>query len=79
MTAFDLLIKGGEAIIPSTGFRGMLDIAISQDKIAATEPDISPDAAAQIVDARGKLVVPGLIDLHTHLGFEIHQKAIYAE
>lgn len=72
MPEYDLLIKGGEAIMPATQFRGRIDLAISKGRIETAEPDISPDRASQVVDASGKLVVPGLIDLHTHLGFELH-------
>ena len=76
MPEYDLLIKGGEAIIPATSFRGKLDIAISDARIAAMREDIPPRDAAKVVDAKGKLVVPGLIDLHTHLGFELHAQVV---
>lgn len=71
MPKVDLLIKGGEVIDPASKTRGKLDVAVSQGRIAAIGPDLPLDAASQ-VDATGKLVVPGLIDLHTHLGFELH-------
>ncbi len=76
MSQYDLLIVNGEVIIPATGFRGALDVAIANGRIVATEPDIDREEAAQIVDATGKFVVPGLIDLHTHLGFELHTKVV---
>ena len=62
---YDLIIKGGRVIDPSLRLDAMRDIAISGGRIAAVEPSITGDAA-DTVDARGKLVVPGLIDIHTH-------------
>jgi dihydroorotase len=62
---YDLLIKGGRVIDPSLRLDAVRDIAISGGRIAAVEPSIASDAA-DMIDARGKLVVPGLIDIHTH-------------
>ena len=64
---YDLMIKGGEVLDPGQGLRGMLDVAVVGEKIAAIGPDIPESEAREIVDARGKLVTPGLIDLHTHV------------
>jgi dihydroorotase len=44
---------------------GVRDIAIAEGRIAAVEAGIS-DETADVIDARGKIVVPGLIDIHTH-------------
>jgi dihydroorotase len=62
---YDLLIKGGRVIDPSIRLDGVRDVAIANGRIAAVEPSIAADAA-DMIDARGKLVVPGLIDVHTH-------------
>lgn len=62
---YDLIIKGGRVIDPSLRLDGIRDVAISAGRIAAVEPGITGDAA-DMMDARGKLVVPGLIDIHTH-------------
>jgi dihydroorotase len=64
---YDLIIKEGRVIDPSVGLDGVRDVAIANGKIAAIEPNIAGDAA-ETIDARGKLVVPGLIDIHTHAG-----------
>jgi dihydroorotase len=62
---YDLVIKGGRVIDPSLRLDGIRDVGVVQGRIAAVEPGITV-AAASTIDARGKLVVPGLIDIHTH-------------
>ena len=62
---YDLIIKGGRVIDPSRKLDAIRDVAIADGRIAAIEANISADAA-ETIDARGKLVVPGLIDIHTH-------------
>ncbi len=65
--SFDLIIKGGRVIDPSVRLDAIRDVAISGGRIAAVEASIAGDAA-DTIDAKGKLVVPGLIDIHTHCG-----------
>src|SRR3954453_3008114 len=62
---YDLLIKGGRVIDPSLGVNVISDVAIADGRIAAVEPNIMAEGG-DVLDARGKLVVPGLIDIHTH-------------
>ena len=64
---YDLIIKGGRMIDPSVRLDAIRDVAISGGRIAAIEATIAEDAA-DTLDARGKLVVPGLLDVHTHVG-----------
>jgi len=64
---YDLIVKGGRVIDPSAKLSAIRDVAISGGKIAAINANIDADAA-EVIDARGKLVVPGLIDIHTHAG-----------
>jgi dihydroorotase len=64
---YDLVIKGGRVIDPSQALDAVRDVAIIGGRIAAVEADIAADAA-ETIDARGKIVAPGLIDIHTHAG-----------
>ncbi len=64
---YDLLLKGGEVIDPGWPFHQQADVAISKGKIAAVAPDIPTTAAARVLDVSGKIVCPGLIDLHAHV------------
>ena len=61
----DLIVKGGRVVDPSLRINAIGDVAIAGGRIAAVETDIADDAT-ETFDARGKLVVPGLLDIHTH-------------
>ena len=64
---YDLVIANGDVLDPSQKLRGRRDIGIKHGQIAAIESSIAAARAVQRVDAAGKLVTPGLVDLHTHL------------
>ena len=59
-------IKGGEIIDPAGGFTGIGDLLIEGEKVIAIERELTVEDA-QIIQAKGKIVCPGLIDLHVHL------------
>jgi len=64
---YDLLIKRGRVIDPSQNIDDKLDIAISGGKISKVAKDIPAQESQQVIDARDKIVTPGLIDLHCHV------------
>jgi dihydroorotase len=70
----NILIKNGHIIDPANQVDGQLDILIANGKIAkiGVPGSVQPNGA-QVIDAAGTIVVPGLIDMHVHLrepGFE---------
>lgn len=69
---FDLVVRGGTVIDPAAGLHAVRDVAIRDGRIAAVEARIGPGDDAATLDASGKLVLPGLIDLHTHLFWGYH-------
>src|SRR6201997_1623016 len=64
---FDLAIKGGDVLDPSQALRDKRDIGIRWGTIEAIETDIPAARAVKTIDATGKLVTPGLVDLHCHV------------
>jgi dihydroorotase len=64
---YDLVLKGGRVMDPSSGFDGVLDVAVENGTIARVAAGIAPNEAARVVEVGGKLVTPGLIDLHAHV------------
>ncbi len=64
---YDMAIRGAVVIDPAEELHDRRDIGIADGRIAAVEPRISPEEAEELVDASGKLVTPGWIDLHVHV------------
>jgi dihydroorotase len=64
---FDLVIAGGRVLDPGSGLDRNTDVAFRDGKVAALADGLASGAARQVVDAAGRIVVPGLIDLHTHV------------
>lgn len=62
---FDLVLKGGRVIDPAQGLDAGLDVAFADGKVAEVGPDLGPGQVTR--DVTGLIVVPGLIDLHTHV------------
>ncbi len=63
----DVLIQGGEVIDPSQNLRGVRDVLVTGDRITAVVESAQGVTAEHTIDARGLLVMPGLIDLHVHV------------
>jgi len=65
---YDLVIKGGRVLDPGRQVDREADVAIEGGRIRAIQPNIAIADAADVFDARDKIVTPGLIDLHVHVG-----------
>jgi dihydroorotase len=65
--SYDLLIQGGRVIDPAQKLSAVRDVAIAGGRIARIAENIPAAQARQVYDAKGKLVTPGLIDMHTHV------------
>ena len=65
----DLVIAGGRVIDPKNNLDGILDVAIQGSRIRAVRANLDVSNASKVLNAKGKLVVPGLIDIHTHTRF----------
>ena len=65
--SYDLLLKNGHLIDPKNKLNQKMDVAIANGKITHVASDINPADAAQVVDASGLYVTPGLIDIHVHV------------
>ena len=63
----NLLIKGGRVIDPSQGIDDTLDVVVENGLIKEIGKALAAPAGAETIDATGKYVVPGLIDMHVHL------------
>lgn len=66
MADHDLVLKGGRVIDPATGVDDIRDVAFADGRVAATGEGLAAPSGDEI-DAAGCLVLPGLIDLHTHV------------
>ena len=66
-TTYDLLIKGGRVMDPASGLDSVTDVGIKGHVVTRIGRTLDASSAKQVVDARGLLVVPGLIDIHAHV------------
>ena len=76
---YDLLIKGGTVIDPSLEIHGPNDVAVEDGKIARVAPTIPSEEATRVIDVGGKIVTPGLIDLHTHIYDGVNGNGVEAD
>jgi dihydroorotase len=65
--AFDLILKGGHVIDPSQGLDGVMDVGFIGGKVARIGSNLPAEGPTDIRDVSGRIVTPGLIDLHTHV------------
>ena len=76
--AFDLLIQGG-VVVTGAGM-ARADVGVRGETVAAVAADLPQEGAQRVVDASGKLVLPGIVDVHTHPVYldDIHHTSITA-
>ena len=65
--AYNLVIKGGQVIDPKSGINEVMDVAVLDGKIASVAKNIDASNAKQVINAKGMIVAPGLIDIHGHV------------
>jgi len=64
---YDALVRGGHVVDPSQALSAIRDVAIAGGKIARVAESIPAAEARQVIDAKGHVVTPGLIDIHVHV------------
>src|SRR5712692_2835785 len=76
---YDLVLKGGRVVDPSAGLDGTQDVAMQDGKIARIAPDIAAAEAMRAIDVTGKIVTPGLIDLHAHVFEGVNRTGVHPD
>ena len=69
---YDLLLTGGDVLDPAAGLRGAMDVGIAGGKIVAVAPNLPAGEAKRTISAKGRLVTPGLVDMHAHVFVNAH-------
>ena len=75
---YAIVIKGGHVIDPKNNIDGVMDVAVSDGRVVSVAKNIDTAQAIQVVDAKGLYVVPGLIDIHTHVFFGLEPDHSYS-
>ena len=76
---YDLLVAGGTVIDPSQRLHARRDVAIKNGQIAALSESLPHGRAAQVYEASGNLVTPGLVDLHCHYFHQVSRIGLPAD
>ena len=62
-----MLIRGGTVVDPSQGLHSRRDVRVADGRVAELGDGLSQKPGEEVIDARNRLVLPGLIDLHVHV------------
>src|SRR6266851_4564746 len=65
--SYDLILRGGRVVDPSQKLDAVTDVVFAQGKVARIGAGLPGDADTDVRDVSGRIVAPGLIDLHTHV------------
>lgn len=76
---YDLLLAGGDVIDPGAGLRGVMDVGIAGGKIVAVGPSLPASEARRTISVKGRLVMPGLVDIHAHVMVNGHDMGIHTD
>jgi dihydroorotase len=76
---YDLILHGGKLIDPSLGIIGYHDIGIRDGQIAAIAQVIPNEQSKETVNISGKIVTPGLVDIHTHFYWGVFSHSIQGD
>jgi dihydroorotase len=76
---FETIVAGGHVVDPGAGIGDRRDIGIAGGRVISIEPALDPAHAARVIDARGQIVTPGLVDLHTHVYWGVTYWGIEAD
>ena len=75
--SYDLMLKGGTLVDPAAGLHARRDVAFRDGRVAAVGDNLT--GGAQIIDCSGKIVAPGMIDLHVHIFWGVSYLGIPAD
>ncbi|MCL4844403.1 MAG: amidohydrolase/deacetylase family metallohydrolase [Bryobacteraceae bacterium] len=75
---FDVLLRGGRLIDPANGIDGLRDVGIRDGRVAAVAESLDPASAKRVLDVKGLVLTPGLVDIHVHLFHSTNIKDVWA-
>jgi dihydroorotase len=76
---YDLLVQGGEVIDPAARLSGVMDVGVAGGKIVEIGPNLPATEARQTLSAKGRLVTPGLVDIHAHVFVNAHDMGAHTD
>lgn len=75
----DILLRGGRVVDPLQGIDEVLDIGIAGGRIACCGREVAGEGAREVVDCRGYVITPGLIDFHAHFFWQKSSLGIFPD